>query len=73
MHLLAGQPAWWAWLRADPAGRAGQLAEEALRYLSPVRAGVLAEAGAGICLGCRRRGSARRTDRGVWHGGSLRM
>jgi len=37
MHLLASGPAWWAWLQADPAGRAGQLAEEALRYLSPVQ------------------------------------
>lgn len=37
MHLLATQPGWWAWLQADPAARAEQLAEEALRYLSPVQ------------------------------------
>jgi len=37
MHLLATQPSWWAWLRADTAIRAGMLAEEALRYLSPVQ------------------------------------
>jgi cytochrome P450 len=37
MHLLAGEPSWWKWLQADPASRAGRLAEEALRYLSPVQ------------------------------------
>jgi len=37
LHLLATEPSWWEWLQADPASRAGRLAEEALRYLSPVQ------------------------------------
>jgi cytochrome P450 len=45
LRLLAGHPQQWAWLRADPAGRAAAVVEEALRYepITPFTARIVVE------------------------------
>lgn len=37
LDLLAREPQWWEWLRADPVERSGAVVEEALRILTPVQ------------------------------------